>query len=109
MNANAWVRSFFPNYRVYALPQWDVVGGRKLFQKIPEFMFLLLPCDRLDRWLMKRMSALWTRRYPRYDDATRARIFRCTPSESSAYAGNFSDKVLAIYGRKLAESGLADG
>ena len=109
MNANAWVRKFFPNYRVYALPQWKHTDRAKFFQKIPEAFFLLLPSDRLDRWLMERMNRLWTTRYPQYDTSTRERLFRCTPTESSAYAGNFSDKVLAIYAEKLARAGLSFG
>jgi hypothetical protein len=47
------------------------------------------------------MKRIWQKRYPQFDGPTRDRIFRSTPTESTAYVGNFSDKVLELFERKL--------
>ena len=51
--------------------------------------------------LMEFMKRVWRKRYPGVDEATRDHVFRCSISESRAYVGNFSGKVLSIYRRKL--------
>lgn len=103
MNANAWIKQYFPNYRVFALAGNEVDSHRSLLQRVAESLFRGQWLDRLDLRLMRFMARVWARRYPGYDAETHARIFRCTPSESCTYVGNFSDKILWLYAEKLRE------
>ncbi len=103
MNTNAWIKDYFPNYRVFALTTNEVDSRRSLMQRIVEPVFRGSWADWLDHRLMELMKTVWAKRYPEHDEATRARIFRCTPSESSAYIGNYSDKILSMYDEKLNE------
>ncbi len=106
MNANAWIKEYFPNYHVFALAKNEVDSRQSVIQKIIEPAFRGRWVDRIDHRLMELMKSVWARRYPQYDAGTRVRIFRCTPNESSAYVGNFADKILSTYGKKLREHQL---
>lgn len=105
---NNWITRFFPNFdiRQFSLPK--VNNRASLLQKFLEAPFSLIPADRLDTYLLKNMRTVWAKRYPQYDDRTRERIFRCTKYESRAYAGNFEEKILALYDQRLREFGVAD-
>ena len=103
MNANRWVYSYFPNFTINAfLSEFNDTSASAL-QKILERFFTGTWADRLDIRLMNTMKRIWIKRYPQYDQTTRDKIFRCTPTESCAYAGNFSDKILSLYRAKLSK------
>lgn len=106
MNANGWIREYFPNYKGFAMNTSEGNNQRSLLQKVLELPFRGTWPDRLDQYLMQTMRRIWKKRYPQYDDATRERIFRCSVHESRAYVGNFSDKVLSLYQKKLIENNL---
>jgi hypothetical protein len=101
MNANSWIRSFFPNYRIVEMPHLRPNNRRSVLQALLELPFRGTWADRLDARLMSLMKRIWKTRYPDVDEATREDVFRCSISESRAYVGNFSGKVLDIYRRKL--------
>jgi len=103
MNANAWIRSFFPNYRIFAVHGVTLSDRKSFLQHALELPFRGKWAARLERSLLEFMKRTWKSRYPHYDDATRERIFRSSASESRAYVGNFSDKVMGIYRKKLEE------
>ena len=107
MNANSWIKSFFPNYRIFALQHLRANDRKSVLQSLLELPFKRSWADRLDARLMEFMKRTWKSRYPEFDDATRERIFRCNISESRAYVGNFSEKVLGIYRRKLESRSLS--
>ena len=109
MNANAWIRSFFPNYRIFAVHDVTLRDRKSFLQSLLELPFRARWAARLERALLEFMKRTWKSRYPHYDDATRERIFRSSGSESRAYVGNFSDKVLSIYRSKLEEHAGAGG
>ncbi len=106
MNANSWVKRFFPNYKVFALNHNKPNSRRSILQKILEVFFFGRFANHLDFWLMNTMKRIWAKRYPEYDEHTRDKIFRCTPTESCAYVGNFSDKILSLYKEQLQQHGL---
>lgn len=101
LNANSWIKSYFPNFMAFAFTDNNVNSHRSILQRILEIPFAGRWADRLDHWLMETMKHVWRRRYPQFDAATHARIFRCTPTESSAYVGNYSDNILTRYEQKL--------
>jgi hypothetical protein len=101
MNANVWIRSYFPNFKVFALSDNEATSNRGFLQPALERIFSGEWATRLDRRLMNYMKNVWAKRYPQYDDITQEKIFRCTPNESCAYVGNFSDKILSLYRDKL--------
>ncbi|HEY6191998.1 MAG TPA: hypothetical protein VI215_06680 [Bacteroidota bacterium] len=101
MNANSWIKGFFPNYRISALRSAPPNNRRSVLQSLLELPFKGKWADRLDARLMEFMKRVWRKRYPGVDEATRDHVFRCSISESRAYVGNFSGKVLSIYRRKL--------
>jgi hypothetical protein len=107
MAENAWIRRFFPNFDAHDVHLPRVHERRSLLQRAGEAVLELFPAGRLDRALQTHMERIWARRYPQYDDQTRARIFRTTRTESRAYVGNFQEKILALYAAKLREFGLA--
>ena len=106
LEANSWIREYFPNFSLADVDLPRVCNRRSHAQKVLEFPFRFIPAGRLDSYLLRVMERTWARRYPVYDEATRKRIFRCTKSESRAYAGNFQEKILALYARRLKEFGV---
>ncbi len=108
MEENAWIRFFFPNFSRDELPRVVANNRQSQFQKLFERLLMPLPLDRIDTYLMEQMKHVWAQRYPRHDAATRQRIFKCTKQESRAYGGDFHDKVLALYSRKLREFGVEE-
>ncbi|HEV8538649.1 MAG TPA: hypothetical protein VGR15_06960 [Bacteroidota bacterium] len=105
-NANVWIRRFFPNYRVFAFSDNEANSRPSILQQIVEFFIQGRLANHLDRLLMEAMKRIWAKRYPQYDPAMRDKIFRCTPTESCAYVGNFSDKILSLYNDRLREYDL---
>ncbi len=103
MNANAWIRDLFPNYRSLAFHSDTGNNRRSVLQRLLEWPMRGAWADRLDARLMEFMRATWKKRYPDYSDAMRDMNFRSTPGESRAYGGNFSDKILTMYEQKLRE------
>jgi hypothetical protein len=108
--ANTWVRDYFPNFSPSNLPHPPLPRCRpSRLQAVLELPFRFFPADRLDGWLMRMMERTWARRYPHFDAATRSRIFRCTRTESRAYAGNFQDRILTRYGERVRSLGVQHG
>ena len=108
LEANAWVRDFFPNFDVADLTLPASNDRVSILQRILEFPLQVLPLDRIDTALLRAMERVWARRYPQFDPDTRAKIFRCTKSESRAYVGNFQEKILALYDARLRDHGEID-
>jgi hypothetical protein len=106
IEANGWIREYFPNFDPAVLWFPPSTERRSVLQRIAEIPFSLLPARRIDDRIMRAMERYWTKRYPQFDGDTRARIFRCAPGESRAYAGNYQGKILAAYGEKLREFGV---
>lgn len=108
LEANGWVRDFFPNFDVSTLPLPPPNDRPSMLQRLLELPLNVLPLDRIDTALLRAMERIWERRYPQFDPATRSSIFRCTKSESRAYVGNFQEKILAQYDTKLRDHGVID-
>lgn len=108
IEANAWIREYFPNFHTGALRFPPASRRPSLLQRIAELPFALLPADRIDGWLMRAMEKFWKKQYPQFDSRTRQEIFRCARGESRAYAGNYQGKILRAYERKLREFGVSD-
>ena len=106
IEANGWIREYFPNFTAGALPSPSPSDRRSVLQRIAEIPFSLIPARRIDARIMHAMERYWTKRYPQFDGKTRADIFRCAPGESRAYAGNFQGKILGAYCVKLREFGV---
>ena len=106
MNANRWVKEYFPNFKVFAFTGDEGNNHASMLQKVLELPFTGTWVNRFDRAIMEKMKSIWARRYPQYDTQTRERIFRCTPTESCAYVGNFSDKILGMYNERLSRHQL---
>src|ERR1041385_3158232 len=93
VDANDWIKSYFPNFKIFVSnPDWKNRSGSTI-QKIVELLFPKTFADNLDSWLMLKMKNIWKKRYGQYDDAILEQIFRCTPNESRAYGGNFEGKI----------------
>lgn len=107
MNANSWIKEFFPNYALFDLVEETHSGQSIVIQKLLEMPFTGHWVDRLDTWLMHRMMGYWKKHYPQFNEETREAIFKCTKKESRAYAGNFSGRILNLYHDKLKEYGIA--
>lgn len=103
MNANAWIRRYFPNYAMFALSPPSGAARTSALQRLFELPFRGQAADRLDLKIMSWMQDWWKRRYAEYDDETRNTIFRCTPFESRAFAGNFAAKIDSLYTQKLGQ------
>ncbi len=108
LQSNQWIRKFFPNFDTSALARPAVNERPSILQRLFEAPFFLFPSEWLDRFLMERMQGIWASRYPMVDKQTRHRIFRSTRGESRAYAGNYQDRVLQIYRKKLTEFRLEE-
>ena len=108
LQANSWIKHYFPNFDPALLPAERTDEKQSLLQGIFEFPFRLLPAEQLDRWLQQKMEVVWKKRYPQFDDVTRQRIFRCSRHESRAYVGDFQTRILALYSQRLREFGVND-
>jgi hypothetical protein len=106
MNANRWIKEYFPNYSVSSFVTIRARQPFNIIQKFFEVFFIGRWAEQLDVKLMNVMKALWKKRYPQYDTQTQERIFRSNNKESRAFIGNFSDKVLSLYNAKLKENNL---
>lgn len=107
MNANNWIKAYFPNYAISSLTRIRPRPALNLFQKLFELPFAGSWVNTLERRLMIFMQDLWKKRYPHYDAQTREKIFRSSNNESRAFIGNFSEKVLSLYQAKLKEHNLS--
>jgi hypothetical protein len=103
MEANAWIKSFFPNFDPSLLPQSGSGPGesRSTIQMILEFLINILPGDRIDTFLLRWMERVWKRRYPELDEVTRDRSFRSTKTESRTYPGDYQERVLSWYTQRM--------
>jgi hypothetical protein len=101
LEANDWILSYFPNFTLSDRDLPRVHNRGSIVQKLFELPFRWLPAESMDTWLLGMMERTWKKRYPEFDDETRRRIFRCTKGESRAYAGNFQEKILALYTQRL--------
>ncbi len=108
LEANNWITDFFPNFDVSTLPLPTPNDRPSMLQRLLELPLNALPLDRIDTALLRAMEGIWEKRYPQFDPATRSTIFRCTKSESRAYAGNFQEKILAQYDTKLRDHSVID-
>ena len=106
LQENRWIRDFFPNFDPAVLARPRVSERGSLLQRLLELPFSLIPSDRLDQFLMQRMQKVWATRYPGFDQQTRHRIFRSTRGESRAYVGNYQDRVIELYRKRLHDYGL---
>jgi len=107
IDANSWIREYFPNYHTGVLAFPRATERRSLLQRLAELPFSLLPSDRIDGSLMRAMERFWARRYPELDARTRGEIFLCAPGASRAYAGNYQGKILLAYQQKLRQFGVS--
>jgi hypothetical protein len=70
LEANIWIRSYFPNFDVSLLEYPPVTESPGFLQHILEFPFRLIDADALDTYLMQKMQRIWRSRYPGLDQAT---------------------------------------
>jgi len=107
LDANGWIRRFFPNFDTGPLRLPRATERRSLLQRLAELPFRFLPADRIDAALMRAMKREWARRHPELDERTRDEIFLCARGKSRAYAGNFQGKILRAYEARLRTHGVA--
>jgi hypothetical protein len=106
LNANGWIKNYFPNYSPHDLThEWP--HHRSIIQRCFEFPFVGGWVDSLDNAILIRMKTFWLKKYPQFASETFEKIFRCTRSESRAYAGNYAGRILDSYQSKLKERSLA--
>jgi hypothetical protein len=101
LQANDWIWSFFPNFDPDLLPRTAPSERQSIVQRLLELAFGVLPCDRLDTFLLTLMERVWARRYPQLDSDARRRQFRSTKCESGVYPIDYQDSVLERYEEKL--------
>jgi len=105
VQANAWVKDFFPNYELNGC-RVQATNGRSVLQKLLEW-----PLDnglgtRLDWWLRERTAGYWARRYPHLSEEQRELMFRCRRYSSKVHPGDYQTKILTRYQAKLQQYGL---
>lgn len=106
MNANSWIKQYFPKYRLFDLPLKRNSNRKSIFQFIIELPLRARFFDGLDNWLMQKTVDMWKRRYPQLDDTVREFRFRCTPTESRAFGDELGSRILAEYDARLRSHGL---
>jgi len=106
LEANRWIQRYFPNFALEAAELPEVCNRHSVVQRILETLLRPFPLDRIDRALLAMMERVWRRRYPELDEPTRSSIYRSTPTESRAYAGNFQEKILTLYRQRCAAHGI---
>lgn len=103
-SANTWIQHYFPNFCL--TKTYPVAERQSKLQRMLELPFKMMNADKLDTFLMRQMETIWRRRYPEFSREDRARLFRCTKSESRAYPGDFQRKILAQYEQRLSRFGV---
>ena len=109
LRVNDWIWKFFPNFDPDLLPRPAPSERQSIVQKFLERALGVLPCDRIDTFLLGLMQHVWARRYPQFDDEGRRRHFRSTKHESRAYPNNYQDVVLGRYEEKLRAANIPHG
>ena len=107
LDHNRWTALFFPNFMPHALPAPMVNDSPSRVQRIFEKAFSILPLDRLDGWLLSVWREVWVRRYAHLSEEARAKAFTTSDNVSRAYAGDFQERILAEYRRRLDRYGLS--
>jgi hypothetical protein len=110
MQANGWIKSFFPNHGL--TPANGTFRKRNqrrsLIQWLCELPFRNSLGDKLDDWLMRKMQAVWRKRYPHLSDEKRDLTFRVRRYSSKAHSNDFQTRILEIYRERLESFGLND-
>lgn len=106
MNANNWIKSYFPNYELFRNSVHRCSDSSSMLQKLLEFPFRNRLAERLDVWLMEKMEWVWKNRYPQLTEAERESRFRCSRKESWAFGREFGSVILSLYRARLAMLGL---
>ncbi|MBI5214209.1 MAG: hypothetical protein HY960_00490 [Ignavibacteriae bacterium] len=101
INSNGWIKTYFPNYSVFGLTSEPTFETPGLLQKVFEFFLQGDWLDTFDLYLMDKMKRVWEKRYNMFENTIHERLFRCTPNESRAFIGNFSDRIEKEYEEKL--------
>lgn len=101
--ANSWVNEWFVNYP----PEFNPLkpGRRSIVQKMTEWMFNNSVGNRLDDYLMKITDRRWQKKKNKRVKNRAGREMNLITDKHFARSnpGMFREKVLAIYGEKIAE------
>ncbi len=103
---NSWTREYVPNADYSPAEGERVIPPLSSFERILCAIVPSTLLDRLDHWLLDRWRILWGRRYPELREDKRVQLFQCTPQLSTAYAGDFLERILFQYERRLSQYGL---
>ena len=106
LEANRWIRTFFPNVDRADLFSPKVNDRRSLTQPLFETILSLLPLDRIDRSLQRFWQKVWARRYPAVGTQGLERAFTTTATTSRAYVEDYCPLVLEAYRKNLSAYGF---
>ncbi|HEY4612380.1 MAG TPA: hypothetical protein VII11_05315 [Bacteroidota bacterium] len=104
LKQNEWTERYLPNYGVREYRTSAPQGS--LLQRCFEFFLFPSLAEWLDVNLLAFWKFVWERRYPTLTTEKRNEIFHCSRDLSTAYAGDFSSKILLSYQQRLAQFGL---
>jgi hypothetical protein len=108
MQKNAWIKTFFPNYRERAF-DGDEALPHKGVKKLSERCIDLLFTDRLEKWCKAITLRFWEKKYARHysnDDFQIA--FKTNDHASKNHPNNYQRKVMDRYHKRLEEFAMTN-
>ncbi len=98
LEANTWIRSFYPNFRA---DDTTIIEKESRLQKLLELPMTDGYTTNWDSRIMLYFRRVWKKRYPQYTTSEREFRFRSTPFSSKAHPNDYQTKVLKEYQRRL--------
>jgi predicted nucleotidyltransferase len=110
IRANAWVTSYFPNYKLYDellnSAGFKVNNRKSYLQKFFELFLNGKLGTKLNEKFMTITANHWKNKYSSIDEKERNHMFRTTPKTSKTHPGNMQKKILSVYNEKLKQFNL---
>ncbi|MCX7877182.1 MAG: nucleotidyltransferase domain-containing protein [Ignavibacteria bacterium] len=112
INANKWIRKFFPNYElcneVTHKAGFRVNNRRSLYQNITEKFFPGNFGDKINLRLMNYFRKHIDKKYSHIKETDRKSMFSVEVNVSRTHPGNMQKKILEAYSQKLRQYNLSE-
>lgn len=110
VEANNWVKQFFPNYIINDPSQhkckFELSQKTSLFQKFMEKLIPKFIANKLDNYFLKITKQHWQKKYHYLNKADFEHMFKSSECISKAHPGNMQKNILSVYEQQLKKFNL---
>lgn len=110
VEANNWVKQFFPNYIINDPSQhkckFELSQKTSLFQKFLEKLIPKFIANKLDNYFLKITKQHWQKKYHYLNKVDFEHMFKSSECISKAHPGNMQKNILSLYEQQLKKFNL---